>query len=211
MKPAYNELYLDDAMRNMGEAFDYAVNCCGMNADDFAALFVTTGYADLFSDGNPRVIAGISGTEMAMELITKSGLIIEFPDAQIEYEFSKEYWGGWILTFYQWSTGRPFKDIFETVPMSKIIGMYYPLHEASEEKFVETLNEILTKNRRMVKLQRQRKNLGLSQSELARKSGINLRTLQQYETKAKDINKASVSSVRALASALGCRIEDILE
>ena len=43
------------------------------------------------------------------------------------------------------------------------------------------------------------------------KSGVNLRTLQQYELKTKDIGKASVQTVIALAAVLGCPIEDLLE
>ena len=50
-----------------------------------------------------------------------------------------------------------------------------------------------------------------SQRELAEKSGVNLRTLQQYELKAKDINKAATTTLLALSKTLGCKIEDLLE
>ena len=32
---AYKELYLDDAMENLGEAMEYAVLSCGMTMDEF--------------------------------------------------------------------------------------------------------------------------------------------------------------------------------
>ena len=32
---AYGIEYLDDAMRNLGEMTDYAVNACGMDLEDF--------------------------------------------------------------------------------------------------------------------------------------------------------------------------------
>ena len=35
---AYNEMYLDDAMRNLGEAVDYAANCCNINPDTFMEM-----------------------------------------------------------------------------------------------------------------------------------------------------------------------------
>ncbi|MBQ1628436.1 MAG: helix-turn-helix transcriptional regulator, partial [Treponema sp.] len=38
---------------------------------------------------------------------------------------------------------------------------------------------------------------GLTQKELSELSGVNLRTLQQYETGAKDINMASGKSINA--------------
>ena len=56
-----------------------------------------------------------------------------------------------------------------------------------------------------------RKHAGLTQKELAEKSGVNLRTLQQYELKAKDINKAATTTLLALSKTLGCKIEDLLE
>lgn len=40
---------------------------------------------------------------------------------------------------------------------------------------------------------------------------MNLRTLQQYEVGAKDINKASVTNLLALAKALSCNVEDLIE
>ena len=47
------------------------------------------------------------------------------------------------------------------------------------------------------------------QSELAKASGINLRTLQQYEIGAKDISKASVSTVLALSKVLERDVRDL--
>ena len=51
----------------------------------------------------------------------------------------------------------------------------------------------------------------MSQSELAKEAGINLRTLQQYEIGAKDINKASVSTVLALSRVLKCNVKDLCD
>ena len=45
----------------------------------------------------------------------------------------------------------------------------------------------------------------------AEKVGVNLRTLQQYEIRAKDINRAAGSTLFSLAKVLGCRVEDLLE
>ncbi|MDD4295630.1 MAG: helix-turn-helix transcriptional regulator [Ruminiclostridium sp.] len=52
---------------------------------------------------------------------------------------------------------------------------------------------------------------GYSQRALAEKVGVNLRTLQQYEIRAKDINKAARATLLSLAKVLGCRVEDLLE
>ena len=211
MTHAYSELYLRDAMRNLAEAFDYAANDCRMEIDDFMHLFIATGYADAFEKGNPKVIAGLSGTELAMEVLSKAKRPMSFPEPEIDYSRSIEYWCGWIVAYYQWKTGRPFKDIQHNVSMEAVRGLYHPLHEASEDKFVDTLNSIIRGKDAPSKLQRQRKECGYTQKELSEKSGVNLRTLQQYESRAKDINKASADAVYSLAIVLGCKVEDILE
>jgi len=95
--------------------------------------------------------------------------------------------------------------------MQGIEKLYSTLHEASEEKFVDTINSMIRKKDLPTRLQAQRKINGYSQRELAEKVGINLRTLQQYEIRAKDINKAAVVTILALAKALGCQMEDLLE
>ena len=44
-----------------------------------------------------------------------------------------------------------------------------------------------------------------------RAASVNLRTLQQYENRSKDIGKAAGSTLLALSRVLGCRMEDLLE
>lgn len=211
MMNAYAEKYLDDAMKNLGEAFDYAVNACQLSIDDFWNLFVSSGYADSFGKGNPRLVSGLSGTELVMEILTKTGITADSPEPQTDFDCSPEYWCGWILAYYQWKTGRTFKDIHDNFTGLEVLKLYPTLHEASEEKFVDTLNRIIDSKNAPAKAQQQRKLCGYSQKELAEKSGVNLRTLQQYELKTKDINKASVQTVMALANVLGCRVDDLLE
>ena len=69
MTHAYNELYLNDAKECLSDMIDYAVNDCGIDADWFASLFVTTGYAQKFETGNPSVISGMSGVELARAIM----------------------------------------------------------------------------------------------------------------------------------------------
>lgn len=208
---AYAEEYLSDAMNNLGEAFDYAVNACHIEMQTFMDLFVASGFADAFGNGSPKIVAGLSGTELVMEILTKAGLEREFPAPQEKYEYNAEYWCGWILAYYQWQTGRSFKDIKDLVSMKEILKLYPTLHEASEEKFVDTLNSIIKRKTITTRLQARRKQCGLSQKKLSEESGVNLRTLQQYEVGAKDINKASVTNLLALAKILSCNVEDLLE
>lgn len=63
----------------------------------------------------------------------------------------------------------------------------------------------------MTRLQYVRRAIDLSQSELAKKANMSIRTLQALESGARDIDKASVVTVLKLAKALGCEIEEIIE
>lgn len=63
----------------------------------------------------------------------------------------------------------------------------------------------------MLTLKRLREAAGLSQSQLARESGVNVRIIQDYEQGARDINKAAAETVYQLSLALGCKMEDIIE
>ena len=60
-------------------------------------------------------------------------------------------------------------------------------------------------------LQLCRQGAGMSQSELARRAEISVRTLQSLETGARNIDKVAVLTALKLARALDCNIEDILE
>ena len=56
-----------------------------------------------------------------------------------------------------------------------------------------------------------RTNRGLSQGKLSELSGVNYQMIQKYEQGVKDINKAQGLTLQALANALECKIEDLLE
>lgn len=59
------------------------------------------------------------------------------------------------------------------------------------------------------KLQEIRISCGLSQSQLAKKSGVNVRLIQHYEQGTKKLYEASYSRVSALAKALDIKSEDL--
>ena len=63
----------------------------------------------------------------------------------------------------------------------------------------------------MSRLKENREKAGLTQKELSERSGVNLRTIQNYEQGYKDINKAQVLSLYKLAKALDVTMEDLIE
>lgn len=208
---AYDEMYLNDAMNCLGEAMDYSVSKCNMNMDEFLNLFISSGYASQFEVGVSKIISGKSGSELVMDIFFDVGLKKNFDSPDINYNYSIEFWCGYILAYYQWYSKRPFKDIKKYISMKDIEKMYSTLHEASEDKFVDLVNSIIASKKKPTRLQVQRKLVGYTQQMLADKSGISLRTLQQYEIRSKDINKAASMTLSTLANVLGCQIEDLLE
>jgi transcriptional regulator with XRE-family HTH domain len=60
-------------------------------------------------------------------------------------------------------------------------------------------------------LKRIRTAYGCTQAELAKLSGATLRSIQMYEQRNKDINKASAKSLYRISRVLGCTVEDLLE
>ena len=63
----------------------------------------------------------------------------------------------------------------------------------------------------MNKLKKNRKRAGLTQKELSERSGVNIRTIQDYEQGRKFINKAQGLSLYHLANALNVTMEELLE
>lgn len=211
MTHAYAKQYLDDAMRNLGEAFDYAANSCNIPLDSFMDMFIAGGLANQFGLGVPKYVAGMSGTELVWEVVERSGQVCILPESEIEYDCSPEYWCGWILAYFQWHTGRSFKNIKQYISMREVLKLYPTLHEASEDKAVDVFNRIIWRDNSTTQLQMLRRMVGYSQKMLAEKSGVSLRMIQQYEQRVKDINRATGTNLVALARTLGCRVEDLME
>ena len=61
------------------------------------------------------------------------------------------------------------------------------------------------------KLKKIREARGLSQQELSDLSGVKIRSIQLYEQKVNDIDKAQAQTLYKLARVLGCNMEDLLE
>ena len=63
----------------------------------------------------------------------------------------------------------------------------------------------------MSNLKKVRESAGLSQAQLAEKSGVSKRTLQGYEIGLRNIDGANLETIVTLAESLECSISDILE
>lgn len=211
MTRAYSELYLEDAMNNLGEAFDYAANACSMDKDLFMSFFINTDMSYSFERGNPMVIAGMSGTELVQKTLAKCRYRTDFPDPLDMLVPTEDFWCGWILAYAQWSTGYTFRRIMKIITIKEIETLYPTLHEAPEERFVDMLKRREKAENFETNLRLLRENKGISQAELARRTGVSLRAIQQYEQKQKDINKAQTLTLYNLAKEFDCSVEALME
>jgi transcriptional regulator with XRE-family HTH domain len=89
--------------------------------------------------------------------------------------------------------------------------LYEPYHEMDIRQFCDKMSELYRMKRPDTNLKRIRKLAGLTQNELAAQSGIPLRTIQQYEQRQKDINKAQAEYLILLSKALHCSAEELIE
>lgn len=211
---AYDRLYLDDARHNLGEMLDYAVNVKGMNLERFYEMFLSSAVSRNFAAGNPRYLCGLSGRELycrVMEQCQRDAVPAD--TGLLSCSSSAEYWTGWALAYLQWQLGCGFDHIASYGPgIEQMRTMYTPLHEAPESKFVDVCRSIMDKNmeQTVTKLRLYRKNSGLSQEELAQRSGVSLRMIRAYEQRRQDICKASADSLLALSRVLNVTIESLI-
>lgn len=89
--------------------------------------------------------------------------------------------------------------------------MYYTLHEADITKFVSIADARIRDFFIDTNLKHIRITHSYTQKALAKKSGVSLRSIQMYEQRNKNINKAKAETVYKLAKVLGCTMEDLLE
>lgn len=208
---AYQEIYLYRAQAMLGDAFDYAINISNIPGEDFIKMFLASSACTRIENGEPTYLTGKSGIEVMLEIVTEA--TGQEPSFEIipRYSRSCEYWIGWALAYYQWYAGRKFRDIFKVLSFQDLQKMYYTLHEADISKFVDIVDSLIREYFSDTNLKRIRNIAGLSQASLAKLSGVKLRSIQMYEQRNKDINKASALTVLQLSRALGCSIEDLLE
>ena len=197
MTRAYDKVYLDKARTALGRMLDFAVHDLHYSAAEFFDLFISSGVAARFETGDFAVIVGMSGVELAYEVLAQSGV--------------KRERIGWALAYDQWETAMSFAEIVKYVPIEDIMALYLPYHEMDIRQFSDKMNVLYRAAKPETNLKFLRKEAGLSQRELADLSGVPVRTIQQYEQRRKNINKAQAESLVMLSQVLCCEIDALIE
>lgn len=208
---AYDKVYLDKARTALGRMLDFAVYDLKYDITEFFDLFIKSGVAKRFESGDFAVIVGKSGVELAYEVLEQSGVKRERIKPNYTASRSEEFWTGWALAYYQWETSMSFAQIVRYVTIKDMIALYQPYHEMDIRQFVDKVNAMYKAAKPETNLKLLRKKAGLSQRELADLSSVPVRTIQQYEQRQKNINKAQAEYLVMLAKVLCCEVEDLME
>lgn len=208
---AYDKVYLDKARTALGRMLDFAVYDLKYDIAEFFDLFIKSGVAERFETGDFTIISGMSGVEIAYKVLEQSGVERERIKPNYTASRSEEFWTGWALAYYQWKTSMSFAEIVQYVPIKDILALYQPYHEMDIRQFVDKVNAMYRAAKPETNLKLLRQKAGLSQRELADLSNIPVRTIQQYEQRQKNINKAQAEYLVMLAKVLYCEVEDLLE
>lgn len=208
---AYDKIYLEKARTALGRMLDFAVYDLGYDISRFFDLFLASGLAEEFGRGDYTLLVGKSGVELACDVLEHT--LETRPTANPHYTVgrSEEYWTGWALAYYQWETGLSFHEIIRRIPLTTIQALYSPYHEMDIRQFADRMNELYLAAKPETNLKLLRQRAGFSQKALAELSGVPLRTIQQYEQRQKNINKAQAEYLLMLSRALCCEIEELME
>jgi DNA-binding transcriptional regulator YiaG len=232
MTHAYDRICLDRAADTLGRMLDYSVYSLHYDIAAMIDLFIASGIAALFERGDIRIIAGMSGVELSYEVLEKSGIAFERTQPRYTKSLSPEYWSGYTLAHIQWETGLSFEQIIkgfspqlfiteysvsrlsflDSLPLdldggersAKLIAFGRQFAEEALLRFTSTADGGNDPFSDETPLKKMRIKNGLSQSGLAKASGVPLRTIQQYEQRQKDLSRARSEYLIALSRALGC-------
>lgn len=208
---AYDKVYLDKARSSLGRMLDFAVYDLKYDIAEFFELFIQSGVGPRFEKGDFTLLVGMSGAELAYEVLEQSCIKYDRVRPKYTIDRSEEFWTGWALAYYQWETSLSFAEIVRNIPIRDIMALYSPYHEMDIRQFTDKMNELYRAAKPETNLKLRRQNIGLTQRELAQLAGVPIRTIQQYEQRQKNINKAQAEYLVMLAQALYCEVTDLLE
>ena len=233
-----NFLLVNKACVSIGKMLDHAVYSLHQNADTFFALFITSGLAAKLQKADINIISGNSGIELSYEVMKRCGIPFDRTTPRHTTGLSKEFYAAHALAHIHYDTGISFYELIRLITVSDIIRLYDSYHsravsllpwQMSDSDRAEAIEEIKSGftdelrsafeaaglNSLHIKKETHLKEMrlinGLSQSKLAAASGIPVRTIQQYEQRRKDINKAAADSIIRLAYVLNCEPSSLLE
>ncbi|MCD2491763.1 helix-turn-helix domain-containing protein [Lacrimispora sp. NSJ-141] len=104
-----------------------------------------------------------------------------------------------------------FAEIVRYVPIEDMIALYQPYYEMDIHQFVDKVNAMCKEAKSETTLKLLRQKADLSQRKLAALSGVTVCTIQQYEQRQKNINKARMGYLIVLAKIRCCEVGGLMK
>ena len=142
---SYDKEYLQAAQDDMAAMFDVAVYFLNYKLYDFYSQFLKHDYSSRFAKGDPLIIWGKSGTEIAFEIANADieDYIERLNQRGLTSTRSPEYWAGWALAYYQWYSGKNFSEINKSIDIDSIVHLYNPYHEMDILQFCDKMDFLI--------------------------------------------------------------------
>ena len=182
----------------------------------FYHLFAKSEVAASFTEGGNGPDIGVSGIELVLSICenARGEVLDELLQDSISLsrgDSVRARWIGQTLARYQWDKGLSFRSIAVFLDVQDLERIYAEQGESDWKATSDAIELVRCISTRSTRLKRLRVARGLTQAELSRMSDVSLRSIQQYEQRKKDINKAQAFSVYRLARVLGCQMEELME
>lgn len=209
----YSAEELPHTIRTLGKAFEFAEKCLPEGAAGFYRRFANSSVAATCTgpDAHPEI--GGSAIELVLDVNEDASIdtLLMNEKRLSKQETGRLRWEAELLCRYQWETGLPFPAVLRTLTEERLRALHADHAELPPAEVVQRISVPETHESTATNLARIRRERGLSQAGLAKASGVTLRSIQQYEQRKKDISHAQARSVLALAQALSCTMEELLE
>ena len=210
---AYDEKELPQVISTLGKAFEFAEKCLPEGAAGFCRRFANSSVAATCTgpDAHPEI--GGSAIELVLDVNEDASIdtLLMNEKRLSKQETGRLRWEAELLCRYQWETRLPFPAVLRTLTEERLHALHADHAELPPAEVVQKISVPETHESTATNLARIRRERGLSQAGLAKASGVTLRSIQQYEQRKKDISHAQARSVLALAQALSCTMEELLE
>lgn len=222
---AYNTNYVDNVATNLGAMLDCGINTLEFSGRDFYNMFLASDMSDKINMGDCYTICTLGGVELAEYVVCYAMNNTQYihvkkasdpafnqhlNDAIIDVN-SKEYWVGNVIARYAWERDMSYGELDRAVPIEKLFDMYDEYKNADTLVINIRLDEMIKAADKTARIKVRRELMGITQSELAKRADIPLRTLQQYEQKQKNINNAKAIYLVRLANVLRCEVRELME
>lgn len=212
----YPEELLEGVMSTLGKAFEFADKHLPGGLESFYDLFVNSAAARTLDGPDAQPKLGSSGIELVLsvcETSTPGGLDTMLMNERRRPKelHERAKWCGKMLAYHQWDTASSLRTIAMYLSLADLYELYETERIASARVVSLKITETYAVRNTPTRLRYYRAEAGLTQANLAKISGVSLRSIQQYEQRKKNINHAQARYVLGLAQALSCQMEDLLE